>query len=47
MVLSPFTPSLVILKIIQLHHIFQEISDEQALSRSFPESVNKKELWGL
>jgi anti-anti-sigma regulatory factor len=31
-----------ILKIIQLHQIFQEFSDEEAALRSFPESLNKE-----
>jgi anti-sigma B factor antagonist len=31
-----------ILKITQLHQIFQEFSDEEAALRSFPESLNKR-----
>jgi anti-sigma B factor antagonist len=31
-----------ILKITQLHQIFQEFNDEEAALRSFPESLNKK-----
>jgi len=33
-----------ILKIIQLHQIFQEFSDEEAALRSFPESLNKRDF---
>lgn len=33
-----------ILKITQLHQIFQEFSDEEAALRSFPQSLNKKDL---
>jgi len=31
-----------ILKITQLHQIFQEFSDEEAALRSFPESLNRR-----
>jgi anti-sigma B factor antagonist len=33
-----------ILKITQLHQIFQEFSDEETALRSFPESLNKRNL---
>jgi len=33
-----------ILKITQLHQIFQEFNDEEAALRSFPESLNKRNL---